>query len=146
VSTTKRKKKRAAAKAAAAPPKVSKFASFAARTPVAQQQRALAGAAALVAQRRDLDARGGPPPAVRMLSKAEVLSIVGVTFPTIWAWMRAGTFPRSRAVCDKASMWLSTDIDAWIANLPIRKLKGDDVNAANSTEQKARAVSRVSAA
>ena len=34
------------------------------------------------------------------------------------------TFPRSRVVGGK-SMWLSTDIEAWLATLPVRKLKGD---------------------
>lgn len=62
---------------------------------------------------------------IRLLGKAEILAITGVTFPTIWAWMRAGAFPRSR-VCGGKSMWLSSEIDAWLAALPLRKLKGDD--------------------
>ena len=64
------------------------------------------------------------PPAVRLLGKAEVCAIANVTFPTIWAWMRAGTFPRSCAVGGK-SMWRSDEIDVWLANLPKRVLKGD---------------------
>jgi predicted DNA-binding transcriptional regulator AlpA len=67
-------------------------------------------------------------PAVRLLSKSEVLAITSVTFPTIWSWMRAGTFPRSRVVGGK-SMWRSDEIDAWLAALPVRALKGDDVEA-----------------
>jgi predicted DNA-binding transcriptional regulator AlpA len=63
-------------------------------------------------------------PGIRLLDKADVMAITGVTFPTVWAWMRAGTFPRSRVVGGK-SMWLSTEIDAWLAQLPIRRLKGD---------------------
>jgi predicted DNA-binding transcriptional regulator AlpA len=39
--------------------------------------------------------------------------------------MRAGTFPRSRIVNGR-SMWLSSEIEAWIAELPQRPLKGDD--------------------
>jgi predicted DNA-binding transcriptional regulator AlpA len=66
----------------------------------------------------------GPPPAVRLIGKHEVLAITGVSHPTVWTWMRAGTFPRSRIVGGK-SMWLSTDIDRWLAALPIRPLKGD---------------------
>ena len=61
----------------------------------------------------------------RLLSKREVLGIVGVSYPTIWSMMRANTFPRSRVVGGK-SMWLSTDIEAWLATLPVRKLKGDE--------------------
>jgi predicted DNA-binding transcriptional regulator AlpA len=61
---------------------------------------------------------------IRLFDKREILAITNVTFPTIWAWMRKGTFPRSRVVGGK-SMWLSTDIEAWLATLPVRKLKGD---------------------
>jgi predicted DNA-binding transcriptional regulator AlpA len=62
--------------------------------------------------------------ATRLLSRPEVLAIVGVTYPTLWAWMRAGTFPRSR-ICGGRSMWRSDEIDEWLAELPIRPLKGD---------------------
>jgi predicted DNA-binding transcriptional regulator AlpA len=64
--------------------------------------------------------RGAP----RLLSKNQVCAIAGTTFPTIWIWMRAGTFPRSRVVGGR-SMWLSTEIDKWMAALPVRVLKGD---------------------
>jgi predicted DNA-binding transcriptional regulator AlpA len=63
-------------------------------------------------------------PRVYLLNKAEVCAIANVTFPTLWAWMRAGSFPRARVVGGK-SMWRSDDIDAWLANLPVRPLKGD---------------------
>jgi predicted DNA-binding transcriptional regulator AlpA len=39
--------------------------------------------------------------------------------------MRDGDFPRSRVVGGK-SMWLSTEVDVWMAELPVRPLKGDD--------------------
>ena len=61
---------------------------------------------------------------LRLLSKSEVLDITGVTFPTVWAWMRAGTFPRSRVAGGK-SVWRSDEVDAWLGALPLRKLKGD---------------------
>jgi predicted DNA-binding transcriptional regulator AlpA len=65
-------------------------------------------------------------PAPRLLNKREVCALAGgVSFPTIWAWMRAGTFPRARIVGGK-SMWVSTEIDTWIAGLPVRPLKGDE--------------------
>jgi predicted DNA-binding transcriptional regulator AlpA len=72
-------------------------------------------------------ARAPPPhlPRVRLLDKAEILAITNVSFVTIWTWMRAGTFPRSRMVGGK-SMWLSTEIEAWLGALPVRPLKGDD--------------------
>jgi predicted DNA-binding transcriptional regulator AlpA len=81
------------------------------------------------------------PPDIRLLSKSEVLAIVGVTYPSLWAWMRAGNFPRSRVVGGR-SMWRSDEIDAWLAGLPVRGLKGDaaaDLNeAVNDAATKAR--------
>jgi prophage regulatory protein len=64
------------------------------------------------------------PPQLRLISKPKVLKIVGCSYPTLWAWMRAGKFPRSRVVGGR-SMWLSTEVEAWLAELPIRPLKGD---------------------
>jgi predicted DNA-binding transcriptional regulator AlpA len=66
----------------------------------------------------------GRAPPVRLLDKNDILAITNVTFPTIWAWMRAGTFPRSRVVGGK-SMWLSSEIEQWLVELPVRALKGD---------------------
>jgi predicted DNA-binding transcriptional regulator AlpA len=72
---------------------------------------------------RAADRSQGPP---YLLDKAQVCAIANVSFPTVWAWMRAGQFPRSRVVGGK-SMWVSTEIEAWMAALPVRPLKGDDV-------------------
>jgi predicted DNA-binding transcriptional regulator AlpA len=63
----------------------------------------------------------GPP---QLLFRRDVLRIVGVTYPTIWAMMRKGTFPRSR-ICGGKSVWLSTEVEIWLTQLPIRPLKGD---------------------
>jgi predicted DNA-binding transcriptional regulator AlpA len=63
-------------------------------------------------------------PAVRLMPKREVLAIAGCSYPTLWEWMRAGKFPRSREVVGK-SMWLSTEVEQWITQLPRRRLKGD---------------------
>jgi predicted DNA-binding transcriptional regulator AlpA len=60
----------------------------------------------------------------RLLAKPEVIALTGTSYPTLWAWMRAGTFPRALIVGGR-SMWRSEDIDAWIANLKVRPLKGD---------------------
>jgi predicted DNA-binding transcriptional regulator AlpA len=74
--------------------------------------------------RHEQHEHGGRAPPIRLLGKHDVLAITNVTFPTIWAWMRGGKFPRSRIVGGK-SMWLSTEVDAWLAALPVRPLKGD---------------------
>jgi predicted DNA-binding transcriptional regulator AlpA len=88
-----------------------------------QAERALAGDAP-VAHQRDEHVHQARGPPVRLLNKHEVLVISGASFPTIWTWMREGRFPRSRIVGGR-SMWLSTDIEMWLATLPIRPLKGD---------------------
>jgi predicted DNA-binding transcriptional regulator AlpA len=67
-------------------------------------------------------AKSATPGVVRLLDKHDVCAIAGATYPTIWVWMRAGTFPRSRIVGGK-SMWLSSEIDGWLAGLPLRPLK-----------------------
>jgi predicted DNA-binding transcriptional regulator AlpA len=60
----------------------------------------------------------------RLITKQQVLDRVPLTYPAIWGMMRTGRFPRSRAVGSR-SMWVEAEVDAWIANLPNRKLKGD---------------------
>jgi excisionase family DNA binding protein len=65
--------------------------------------------------------------ATRLLSKLEVCERVNLTYPTIWAWMRAGKFPRSRDLGGKIC-WVSTEIDKWIKDRPVRRLKGDKKN------------------
>ena len=70
-------------------------------------------------------ARGPPSLVRRLLTKPEVLLIAGgVSYPTLWSWMRAGRFPRSRIVGGK-SMWRSDEVEAWLEALPVRPLKGD---------------------
>ena len=61
---------------------------------------------------------------LRLLSKPEVLAITGTSFPTLWQWMRAGKFPRAH-IHGGRSMWLSTEIDDYLAGLKVRPLKGD---------------------
>jgi predicted DNA-binding transcriptional regulator AlpA len=62
-----------------------------------------------------------------LLDKHEVVAVVGVTYQTLWFWMRgkhSGTFPRPRIVGGK-SKWLAADIADWLAGLSLRPLKGD---------------------
>jgi predicted DNA-binding transcriptional regulator AlpA len=58
----------------------------------------------------------------RFIFRPEVLDRVGVTYVTIWQWMRDGTFPASRDV-DGQVAWYEHEIDTWIASRPIRKYK-----------------------
>ena len=66
--------------------------------------------------------RSQAPP--RLLDRHEVCALVGASYPTIWLWMTRGEFPRGRVVGGK-SKWLSTEVEQWIAALPVRRLKGD---------------------
>jgi prophage regulatory protein len=61
----------------------------------------------------------------RLLNKKQVLDRVGVSFPTIWKWMRRGTFPRARTVGDLKSVWLESEVEAWMSALPLSRLSGD---------------------
>jgi len=83
---------------------------------------------------RNVHAARAPPARVgaRLLSKREVLAIVGVSDPALWSMMRAGTFPRSRVVGGK-SMWLGSEIEAWLAELPVRQLKDDESKARDTS-------------
>jgi predicted DNA-binding transcriptional regulator AlpA len=66
-----------------------------------------------------------PPP--RFIDKKQVVERVGVSYPTIWKWMRAGTFPRARVIGEK-SVWLENEISTWMNTRPLRHLKDDGVS------------------
>ena len=70
-----------------------------------------------------------PPENIRppsgLLDKKQVINRVGVSFPTIWKWMRAGKFPRARTVGDLKSVWLENEVEAWMSALPLSRLSGD---------------------
>ncbi len=72
-----------------------------------------------------------PHLADRLLSKVEVLAIANCTYPTLWDWMCKGRFPRSRIVAGR-SMWRSDEVDQWLADLPLRPLKGDSTAEENT--------------
>jgi predicted DNA-binding transcriptional regulator AlpA len=63
-------------------------------------------------------------PGARLLNRKELLAKVNLSYPTIWALMRDGTFPHSRAV-DGKTVWVESEVDDWIARLPRRRLKGE---------------------
>jgi predicted DNA-binding transcriptional regulator AlpA len=61
---------------------------------------------------------------LKLIYKPAVLDAVGVSYPTLWKWMRQGVFPRSREVGNKVC-WFEHEVQEWLANRPIKKLKGD---------------------
>ena len=69
------------------------------------------------------DAAEAEPPSLVLLSKAQVLRKVPVTAPTLWAWVRAGKFPRPRAISPNKTCWIKAEVDAWIRARPLRNYK-----------------------
>jgi predicted DNA-binding transcriptional regulator AlpA len=64
--------------------------------------------------------------AIKLLSRDEVLARVPVSYVTIYHWMKAGTFPRSRLINGGPRVgWIESEIDAWVGAQPKQKLKGD---------------------
>jgi predicted DNA-binding transcriptional regulator AlpA len=75
------------------------------------------------------DGGDGEPPAprygsepVRFLSKADVMALCHVSFPTIWKWMQQGVFPKGREVGGK-TCWRSDEIAHWQNNRPFAQVK-----------------------
>ena len=57
------------------------------------------------------------------LSKAQVLKKIPIPGPTLWAWVRAGKFPRPRAVSPNKTVWLAAEVDEWMRARPLRTYK-----------------------
>ena len=72
--------------------------------------------ATTAAEQRSLD---------RLILRNELTDIIGVSYVTVWSWMRAGTFPRGRDIGGRTA-WIESEVAAWIASRPIRRLKGDE--------------------
>jgi predicted DNA-binding transcriptional regulator AlpA len=61
----------------------------------------------------------------RLIGKKEVCRRTSLSFPTIWKLMqRDDEFPRSLQVGGK-TMWLESEVDAWILSRPRCQYKGD---------------------
>jgi predicted DNA-binding transcriptional regulator AlpA len=61
---------------------------------------------------------------IRLISKSELLKRVPLSFPTIWKMMQQGGFPRARVIGGK-SVWIESEVDDFLAALPLRQYKGD---------------------
>jgi predicted DNA-binding transcriptional regulator AlpA len=72
-------------------------------------------------------------PKIRFIDRKEVLSRIPVSFPTLWSWMRAGTFPRSHAIGSR-SVWFEHEVENWILpssrNSPRNGIGRDEISAA----------------
>jgi predicted DNA-binding transcriptional regulator AlpA len=62
---------------------------------------------------------------IRFLSKADVVTLCHVSFPTIWKWMQQGVFPKGREVGGK-TCWRSDEIADWQNNRPFAQVKSGE--------------------
>ena len=64
----------------------------------------------------------------RLLSRQEVLKLVPISYPCLWAWVRDGIFPAPRALGPAGTKnrvaWLESDVRHWIETQPERRGKG----------------------
>jgi predicted DNA-binding transcriptional regulator AlpA len=63
----------------------------------------------------------------RLIFKSELLRLIGVSYGSIFSWMRAGKFPLAIEVgpggrsCKIA--WIRTEVEEWLATRPRRRMK-----------------------
>jgi predicted DNA-binding transcriptional regulator AlpA len=62
----------------------------------------------------------------RLLTKEQVCALTGRSFPTVWAWMKRGEFPRARVLAGRSSVWLQSEIVEWMRQLPLRNYRADE--------------------
>jgi predicted DNA-binding transcriptional regulator AlpA len=64
-----------------------------------------------------------PKSPLQLLSRAELLSVVPLSYASIWQQMRDGTFPKSRQIGKHKVAWIADEVATWIASRPAVKLK-----------------------
>lgn len=64
---------------------------------------------------------------VKLIFKAELLDMLGVSYGSIHAWMRAGKFPLAREIGPGGQTtriaWREDEVMAWLDARPQRKIK-----------------------
>jgi predicted DNA-binding transcriptional regulator AlpA len=65
-----------------------------------------------------------PQPGDRLLTKAEVVALVGLSYQKIWQLMDADQFPRAIVIAGR-NLWLESEIHEFIRAAPRRRLKND---------------------
>jgi predicted DNA-binding transcriptional regulator AlpA len=78
--------------------------------------------------------------AIRLIYKPELLRLIGVSYSSIFAWMRAGKFPLAREIGPGGQStrvaWIEAEVLAWLSARPQRRVKPP----AGSSAAKAREV------
>lgn len=55
---------------------------------------------------------------LKLLTIRDVLAKTGMSRPTLYQRVKAGTFPRPRTLGPRSQRWVSSEIDEWILNQP----------------------------
>jgi len=49
-----------------------------------------------------------------LLKKEDVLRRLGISYVTLWSWMRAGKFPTARVLSKNVHRWPEAEVERWI--------------------------------
>ena len=68
------------------------------------------------------------PADIRLLHKPQLLELVGVSYSSIFNWMRQGRFPLPRVIGPPGGRssrvaWVASEVQAWLASRPQRVMK-----------------------
>jgi prophage regulatory protein len=63
----------------------------------------------------------------RLLRLPQVMALVGLAEPTLYAEMNAGRFPRPVKITRRASAWREDDLIAWLATREAATAQGNTV-------------------
>lgn len=64
---------------------------------------------------------------IKLLTKGEVLELIGVSYPALWTWIRDGKFPPGRSIGTGTNgriAWVEDEVFDWIESRPRRFPKG----------------------
>src|SRR5512132_2252228 len=68
-----------------------------------------------------------PRASIRLIYKPELLRLVGVSYSSIFDWMRRGKFPRAREIGPGGRStriaWVRAEVETWLAARPQRQLR-----------------------
>jgi predicted DNA-binding transcriptional regulator AlpA len=89
--------------------------------PEVDERKALAATARAAKSEIPFIAKPPPPDQPRrFVYKAELLERLGVSFPSIWTWMRKGLFPLSIDLNGRTA-WFEHEIEQWLDERPRRQ-------------------------
>lgn len=55
----------------------------------------------------------------RLLRFPQVKEMTGLSRTTVWRMEKAGNFPKSRAISSRMTVWLESEVQAWITQLAV---------------------------